>query len=95
MGLLCLPRPLATACFLVNDVYNVAQGSSEPVGGAAGFVSAVQKELRIANTDTLVVFSGDAFSPAPLTNYTNGEEIPPVLNAAHVDIACIGRCFTE
>ncbi|CAN8073377.1 unnamed protein product [Agarophyton chilense] len=74
-----------------NDVYNVQQGVSEPVGGAARFVSAINTQIQRFDGECLVLFSGDAFSPAPLTSLTAGSEIPPVLNACRVDVACIGN----
>lgn len=40
---------------------------------------------------SFVVFSGDAFSPSPLTPHTQGAELPPVLNAVKVDVACAGN----
>lgn len=79
----------------VNDVYNIVAGRHEPVGGASRFVTAL-RAARASVADscssmtTLTAFSGDAFSPSPLTQHTDGEEIPPVLNAALVDVACIG-----
>eukprot|EP00171_Calliarthron_tuberculosum_P015494 IDg15494t1 len=77
-----------------NDVYNIAAGRHEPVGGASRFVTALREARnRVAESNsamtTLTAFSGDAFSPSPLTERTDGAEIPPVLNAALVDVACI------
>lgn len=63
----------------------------EPVGGAARFVTAIQSEIKRHSGPTLTLFSGDAFSPSPLTPFTNGDEIPPILNATCVDVACIGK----
>lgn len=40
---------------------------------------------------TVTVFSGDVFSPAPLTPHTKGEEMSAVLNASNIDVACIGN----
>ena len=45
-----------------NDVYNIEGGEAEPVGGASRFSTALkclQKEEK-----SLVIFSGDAFSPS-------------------------------
>ncbi len=79
-----------------NDVYNIAPGRHEPVGGAARFVTALRNARTRAyesagSLPTLTAFSGDAFSPSPITPATKGEEISPVLKAAHVDVACIGN----
>lgn len=76
-----------------NDVYNIAPSKSEPVGGAARFVTAVRKAEESAGegVETFITFAGDAFSPAPLTPYTKGEEIPPVLNAIKTTVACVGN----
>lgn len=72
-------------------MYNISAGKSDPVGGAARFITALNEQITAAEgSDTIVTFAGDAFSPAPLTPYTDGEEMPPVLNAAKVDVACVG-----
>lgn len=79
-----------------NDVYNIAEGRQEPVGGAPRFITAL-REARVKAYDsagsmpTLTVFSGDAFSPSPITPVTKGEEIPHVLTAANIEVACIGN----
>lgn len=73
-------------------MYNIEVSKSEPIGGAARFITTVKDQIAAADgADTLVTFAGDAFSPAPLTYYTNGEEIPPVLNAAGVTVSCVGK----
>lgn len=63
----------------------------EPAGGAARFVYAIRSVVTAYPGPSLVIFSGDAFSPAPLTSITEGAELPPVLNACGIDIACIGN----
>lgn len=73
-----------------NDIYNIEQSVREPVGGAARFVTAIQNQIERHSGPTITLFSGDAFSPSPLTPFTKGDEIPPVLNATRVDVACIG-----
>lgn len=45
-----------------NDVYNIDCSKKEPVGGAARFQTLLNKLNE--NKDSLVVFSGDAFSPS-------------------------------
>lgn len=71
-------------------MYNIDEGSREPVGGAPRFVTAIRHAINTSPVPTLVLFSGDAFSPAPLTPLTMGAEIPPILNATQIDVACIG-----
>ena len=44
-----------------NDVYNIEEQASEPVGGAARFKTAVK---QLAGLDPLILFSGDAFNPS-------------------------------
>lgn len=66
------------------------------MGGASRFITALRNSRLEAyesfhGLQTVTVFSGDAFSPAPITPHTEGCEIPPVLNAARIDIACIGN----
>jgi len=44
-----------------NDVYNIESSSFEPKAGASRFLTAINK---LKNESTLVLFSGDAFSPS-------------------------------
>lgn len=91
--LLLIPFPVTPVSPLTsfsNDVYNIDECSREPVGGAPRFVTAIQHAINTSPVPTLVLFSGDAFSPSPLTPLTMGAEIPPILNATQIDVACIG-----
>lgn len=45
-----------------NDIYNIESRESEPVGGAARFITAL--EYLVAKNPSLVFFSGDALSPS-------------------------------
>ena len=45
-----------------NDVYNVENGTREPVGGAARFITAIERLKQ--EEPTIVLFSGDAISPS-------------------------------
>jgi hypothetical protein len=45
-----------------NDVYNIESRSVDPCGGASRFMSAL--EYLSKDEPTLVLFSGDAFSPS-------------------------------
>lgn len=74
-----------------NDVYNVDEKPIEPKGGAARFVTAIKNARTSRGIPSLVIFSGDAFSPATLSPYTKGAEMPVVLNAIGVDVACLGN----
>lgn len=91
-------EPLSRTLRIVhfNDVYEIAgRNAPEPVGGAARFVTAVREHTlkETDHTSTIVVFSGDALSPSPLSHITQGSHMPPVLGdeGAGVDIACIGN----
>lgn len=62
------PDPVAadsnsgSLCILhFNDVYNLSPRAKEPVGGAARFVHKIR---ALGHLDPLVLFGGDAFSPA-------------------------------
>ncbi|GMI18964.1 hypothetical protein TeGR_g4904 [Tetraparma gracilis] len=78
-----------------NDVYNIEGQSREPVGGAARFVTMVDqlraKAKEDGSEDPLVLFSGDAFNPSLMSTITKGKQMVPVLNASHVDVACMGN----
>lgn len=73
-------------------MFNIEGCKSEPVGGVARFITMVKHQISAADgANILVAFAGDAFSPAPLSHYTSGKEIPPVLNATGVTVACVGK----
>jgi 2',3'-cyclic-nucleotide 2'-phosphodiesterase (5'-nucleotidase family) len=46
-----------------NDVYNIESGPIEPKAGAARFLTAINY-IKEKYPNTLVFFSGDAFSPS-------------------------------
>lgn len=46
-----------------NDVYNIESGSIEPKAGGARFLTAINY-IKEKYPNTLVFFSGDAFSPS-------------------------------
>jgi 5'-nucleotidase len=59
-----------------NDVYHIDPSSSEPVGGAARFVS-MCKEYREGERfkgqpDVVTLFSGDVFNPSLESSVTKG-----------------------
>lgn len=73
-----------------NDVYNVESNTqTEPIGGAARFLTAMRSLEEEWNP--LVLFSGDAFSPSMLSFFTQGEEMIPVLNSIGTKCAVFGN----
>ncbi|KAJ2745135.1 hypothetical protein GGI20_002397 [Coemansia sp. BCRC 34301] len=78
-----------------NDVYHVAPGTREPVGGAARFGSLVhslqcQQSAETA-MPTLTLFSGDAYFPSLESSISRGEHMLPVLNSLGLDAATLGN----
>jgi 5'-nucleotidase len=71
-----------------NDVYNIEPGTQEPVGGAARFVTAVQ---RLSDRNPLILFSGDALNPSLMSTVTLGHQMIPILNAIGVHCALYGN----
>lgn len=59
-----------------NDVYHVDQSSSEPVGGAARFMSLIkhyeENEKFKEQPELVTLFSGDAFNPSLESSVTKG-----------------------
>ena len=73
-----------------NDVYNIEDGSREPVGGAARFVGLLKK-LGNAGLPPMVFFSGDGFNPSTMSTATRGKQMVPVLNECNVHTAVLGN----
>eukprot|EP00884_Botryococcus_braunii_P019382 jgi/Botrbrau1/6127/Bobra.331_2s0022.1 len=71
-----------------NDVYNIEERATEPIGGAARFA---QKIKEFASKKPLVCFSGDAYNPSILSILTKGKQMVEVLNAIGINVACIGN----
>ena len=71
-----------------NDVYNLNEKDTEPVGGAARFISAAEKYMHL---NPLVLFSGDIFSPSKLSQTMKGRQMIEFLNRFQVHVACIGN----
>lgn len=72
-------------------MYNIDEAKSEPMGGAARFVSAVKKQIETSEgAHCIITFAGDAFSPSPLTPFTEGAEMPPIMNMVNTTVACVG-----
>ncbi|KAG8327609.1 hypothetical protein J6590_015643 [Homalodisca vitripennis] len=71
-----------------NDIYNVEPSASEPVGGAARFCSLIKSYSYL---QPLVLFSGDVFSPSPLSYFTKGAQMSAVLNECGVHAAIFGN----
>ncbi|KAJ2082876.1 hypothetical protein H4R24_001268 [Coemansia sp. RSA 988] len=75
-----------------NDVYHVAGGDKEPVGGAARFGSllhSLQKDTGAS--PTLTLFSGDAYFPSLESSISRGEHMLPVLNELNIDASTLGN----
>ncbi|GIX89859.1 hypothetical protein CDAR_9371 [Caerostris darwini] len=71
-----------------NDCYNVESQSSEPVGGASRFCTALKS---FGDLDPLILFSGDIFAPSIMSTFTKGEQMIPVLNSFGVHCAVFGN----
>ncbi|GBN45386.1 hypothetical protein AVEN_73917-1 [Araneus ventricosus] len=71
-----------------NDCYNVESQSSEPVGGAARFCTALKS---FNDLEPLILFSGDIFAPSIMSTFTKGEQMIPVLNSCGVHCAVFGN----
>ena len=71
-----------------NDVYNINEREIEPVGGAARFISAVEKYKHL---NPLILFSGDIFSPSKLSQTMKGKQMIPFLDRINIDVACAGN----
>lgn len=71
-----------------NDVYDLQPGDKEPVGGVARFKTAIDQYRK---SNTLVLFSGDVFSPSLLSNDYNGTQMIEPMNAFNIDVACFGN----
>mmetsp|Transcript_12246 Transcript_12246/g.22156 ORF Transcript_12246/g.22156 Transcript_12246/m.22156 type:complete len:559 (+) Transcript_12246:50-1726(+) len=78
-----------------NDVYNVEEGSREPVGGAARFTAKVREFERMRQREgkskPLILFSGDAFSPSMMSTVVKGKQMIPIFNALPVHYSCVGN----
>ncbi|KAI8630036.1 Metallo-dependent phosphatase [Xylariaceae sp. FL1651] len=78
-----------------NDVYHVDSSSSEPVGGAARFMSLTQHYREgkqfAGQPDLITLFSGDAFNPSLESSVTKGDHMVPLLNNIGTDAAALGN----
>ncbi|KAJ2341252.1 hypothetical protein GGH91_003917, partial [Coemansia sp. RSA 2671] len=76
-----------------NDVYHVAPGAREPVGGAARFGSLMHllQQQGDESVPTLTLFSGDAYFPSLESSISRGEHMLPVLNRLNIDAATLGN----
>ncbi|KAL0277625.1 UNVERIFIED_CONTAM: hypothetical protein PYX00_004852 [Menopon gallinae] len=71
-----------------NDVYNIESRTTEPVGGAARFATAIKS---FSHLNPLILFSGDIFSPSMLSTVTKGEQMVAVLNELNTHCAVFGN----
>lgn len=78
-----------------NDVYNIESRETEPVGGAARFVTVIEDLINKSSADestpTLVLFSGDAISPSSISMLVKGKQMIEILNECHLACACLGN----
>ncbi|KFG31536.1 5'-nucleotidase, C-terminal domain-containing protein [Toxoplasma gondii p89] len=71
-----------------NDVYNVFSISGGLGGGAAPFCTGLREKR---GPDGLVLFSGDIFSPSPLSEASKGRQMAELLNYLDVHTSCYGN----
>jgi 5'-nucleotidase len=76
--------------FHFNDVYNIQPYDQEPKGGAAYFHTLLHREKN-KYKHPLTLFSGDAFSPSPISAEFDGENMLKPLNSFGIDLACYGN----
>lgn len=69
-----------------NDVYNIQERQTNPVGGASRFATVVKQ-----HENALVLFSGDAFNPSVFSTAFKGRHMVPVLNELGIKVACYGN----
>jgi 5'-nucleotidase len=69
-------------------VYNLEEQKKEPVGGAARFITAVNK---YKDDDPLVLFSGDIFSPSQLSTVLKGKQMVPIYEHLKVHVNVVGN----
>jgi len=78
-----------------NDVYNIEEGSKDPVGGASRFTAAVNSYRKggsnFDGSEPLVLFSGDAFNPSLTSTIYKGKQMVPCLNAIKPAISVYGN----
>ncbi|CAO3679079.1 hypothetical protein CU097_014074 [Rhizopus azygosporus] len=74
-----------------NDVYHVAPGKEEPIGGASRFATKINDTLASSKHKPFVLFSGDAFNPSLEGTITRGSHMPEILNQLHIAAACLGN----
>ncbi|CAK8675103.1 unnamed protein product [Clavelina lepadiformis] len=78
-----------------NDVYEIAERKTEPVGGAARFAHLIKQQADKIKRETgerpLIVFGGDCLNPSTLSCATQGLHMIEVLNYLEVDVAVYGN----
>eukprot|EP01063_Lacrimia_lanifica_P039110 TRINITY_DN84_c0_g2_i1.p1 TRINITY_DN84_c0_g2~~TRINITY_DN84_c0_g2_i1.p1 ORF type:complete len:968 (+),score=314.51 TRINITY_DN84_c0_g2_i1:152-3055(+) len=72
-----------------NDVYHIAPGKKEPVGGASRFAHRVKQYKQ--RYGSKLFFSGDAYNPSLMSTVTKGKHMVPVLNALGMECAVYGN----
>lgn len=72
-----------------NDVYDI-QPNKDKMFGAANF-EAFLRSIKNKFPESLVLFSGDAFSPSLLSGIYKGRQMVKCLNKMQIDAACFGN----
>ena len=74
-----------------NDVYDISENpKSYMCGGVARFATLV-KTLKNEHPSSLVLFSGDLWSPSKQTTLFKGEQIIGPINECMIDCASLGN----
>jgi len=86
-----IPGRAAESISLVhyNDVANIDPRDTDPVGGAARFLTAVKSHKEEVNP--LIIFSGNVFSPSMISTLTKGEQMVLVMNMIGTHCAVFGN----
>ena len=71
-----------------NDVYNIEEKDTEPVGSYSRFYTAIHS---FDSYKPLILFSGDIFSPSKLSIFFEGEQMMPFIKKAGIHWAWVGN----
>ena len=72
-----------------NDVYDI-QAKKEK-GGVCNFKAKLEELRQQYGQNTLLLFSGDAFSPSILSRNKQGWQMVKALNSLKIDASCYGN----
>jgi 5'-nucleotidase len=71
-----------------NDAYHIESRRKDPCGGVSRFLTVVN---RYRSQDPLILFSGDLFSPSPMSITMKGQQMIPFLDKLGCHVACVGN----